>query len=252
MFSKKISLSLATLAASLLVTSTAQASFTANITSTGSGGPVNLTGSSGSPAAAGTLQIGPTNVSINSPQVGGSQLFSITNFTATSNSPSSTNEAVVVGSSVQIMNTSNSTETLTIELTDTGFTAPTGSGLQATTHGTLTWGLADTADSNDVVTAESVVNGNAVAGTATSNTLSLPPTGLSTYMPLASGPVGTLGSPYSLGSMFTVKLTGGDSVNVVWSSTVAAVPEPTTASLMGMGGLGALLLLGGRRRNVKA
>ena len=250
MFSNKISLSLAAVAASIFVASAAQASFTANITSSGAGGPVNLTGSANPPAAAGTLQIGPTNVSINSPQIGGSQLFSITNFTATSNSPSATSEAVEVGSSVQIMNTSNSLETLTIELTDDGFTAPVGSNLQATAHGTLTWGLNDTANSNDVVTAESVVQGNAVAGTQTSNTLN-PGTSLanySTYMSLATGPLGTLGSPYSLGSMLTVQLNAGDSVNVVWYSTVSSVPEPTSASLLGMGGLGALLLLGGRRR----
>ena len=248
MFSNKISLSLAAVAASIFVASAAQASFTANITSSGAGGPVNLTGSANPPAAAGTLQIGPTNVSINSPQIGGSQLFSITNFTATSNSPSATSEAVEVGSSVQIMNTSNSLETLTIELTDNGFTAPVGSNLQATAHGTLTWGVTDTANSNDVVTAESVVQGNAVAGTQTSNTLSPSTTDLSTYMPLASGSLGTLGSPYSLGSMLTVQLNAGDSVNVVWYSTVSSVPEPTSASLLGMGGLGALLLLGGRRR----
>jgi hypothetical protein len=71
---------------------------------------------------------------------------------------------------------------------------------------------------------------------------------LSTYMPLANGGLGTLASPYSLGSNMTVTLKGGDSVNVNWTSQVAAVPEPTAASLMGMGGLGALLLLGGRRR----
>ena len=249
MFSNKISLSVAAVAASIFVASAAQASFTANISSTGSagsGGPVNLT----APVTPNTLQIGPTNVSINSPKSGGPQLFSITNFTATSNSPSATNEAVEVGSSIQIKNTSTSLETLTIHLTDDGFTAPTGSGLQATAHGTLTWNPTDNPNSNDVVTAESVVNGNGVAGTSTSNTFS-PGTSLSTYMPLASGNLGALGSPYSLGSTLTVQLNGGDSVNVAWYSTVSAVPEPTAASLMGMGGLGALLLLGGRRK-VKA
>ena len=246
MFSKKISLSLAAVAASVMVASAAQASFTADITSTAGGGPVVLI----APTTPVMLQIGPTNVSINSPQVGGAQLFSITNFTATSNSPSATNEAVEVGSSIQIKNTSTSLETLTIHLTDDGFTAPTGSGLQATAHGTLTWNPTDNPNSNDVVTAESVVNGNGVAGTSTSNTFS-PGTSLSTYMPLASGNLGALGSPYSLGSTLTVQLNGGDSVNVAWYSTVSAVPEPTAASLMGMGGLGALLLLGGRRK-VKA
>ena len=246
MFSNKISLSVAAVAASIFVASAAQASFTANISSTGSGGPVNLT----APVTPGTLQIGPTNVSINSPQSGGPQLFSITNFTATSNSPSATSEAVEVGSSIQIMNTSNSLETLNIVLSDDGFTAPVGSNLQATAHGTLTWGVTDTANSNDVVTEDSVVRGNPVVGTMTSNTLN-PGTSLadySTYMPTQSGALGTLGSPYSLGSNLTVTLNAGDSVNVVWYSTVSSVPEPTSASLLGMGGLGALLLLGGRRR----
>ena len=250
MFSKKLSLSLAAVAASIFVASAAQASFTAIITSTGGGGPVNLTGSSAAPAAPGTLQIGPTNVSINSPQTNGTQLFSITNFTATSNSPSATNQAVEVGSSVQIMNTSGATETLTIELTDDGFTSPVGANLQASAHGTLSWSLTNTQNSTDVVTAESVVNGTPVANTFTSNTLNANTSqiDLSTNMPLANGGLGTLRSPYSLGSNLTVTLKGGDSVNVAWSSTVSAVPEPTATSLMGMGGLGALLLLGGRRK----
>jgi hypothetical protein len=146
------------------------------------------------------------------------------------------------------MNTSNSLETLNIVLSDDGFTSPKGSNLQATAYGTLTWGVTDTANSKDVVTEDSVVNG--VAGTSTHNTLN-PGTSLadySTYMPTQSGALGTLGSPYSLGSNLTVTLNAGDSVNVVWYSTVSSVPEPTSASLLGMGGLGALLLLGGRRR----
>ncbi len=242
MFSKKLSLSLASVAASILAASAAQASFTATITSSGGGGSLVLTGSSAAPAAAGTLQIGPITETVNS--------FSITNFTATSNSPSSTSAAVEVGSSIQITNTTSSLETLTIDLTDNGFTAPVGSNLQITAHGTLTWNTNNHANSNDVVTAESAIQGNPVSGTVTSNTLN-PGTSLlnySTYMPTMSSALGTLGSPYSLGSNLTVQLYGGDAVNVVWYSSVAAVPEPTALALLGMGGLGAMLLVGRRKK----
>ena len=238
MFSKKLSLSLAAVAASVFAASAVQASFTATISSSAGGTPVVLTPTTTSS----TLQISSPSTTVGS--------FTITNFTATSNSPSATNEAVEVGSSVVIMNTSTSLETLTINLTDDGFTAPTGSGLQATAHGTLTWISADAANSNDVVTAESVVNGNGVAGTRTTNTLALGTSkaDYSTYLPTMSANLGTLGSPYSLGSNLTVTLNGGDSVNVVWYSTVSAVPEPTALSLLGMSALGAILLVGRRKR----
>ena len=249
MFSKKLSLYLAVAATSAFAASTAQATFQATLSSPG-GVSVVLTGSSASPAAPGTLQIGPADESVNSSQTGNPQLFSITNFTATSNSPSSTSAAVEVGSSIQITNTTSSLETLTIDLTDNGFTAPVGSNLQVTAHGTLTWNTNNHANSNDVVTAESVVQGNPVAGTVTSNTLipGTSPLNYSTYMPTASSALGTLGSPYSLGSNLTVQLNGGDAVNVVWYSSVAAVPEPTALALLGMGGLGAMLLVGRRKK----
>ena len=242
MFSRKLSLSLAAAAASILAASAAQASFTATITSSGGGGPLLLTGSSAAPALPGTLQIGPINETVDS--------FSISNFTATSNSPSSTNEAVEVGSSILITNTTSSAETLSINLLDDGFTAPTGSNLQVTAHGTITWTQTDTQNSQDVVTAESVVQGNPVAGTQTSNTLNSGTSllDLSTYLPTASADLGALGSPYSLGSNLTVQLNGHDAVNVVWYSSVAAVPEPTALTLLGMSGLGALLLVGRRRK----
>ncbi len=249
MLSKKLSLSLAVAAASAFAASTAQATFQATLSSPG-GVSVVLTGSSAAPAAPGTLQIGPADESVNSSQTGHPQLFSITNFTATSNSPSSTSAAVEVGSSIQITNTTSSLETLTIDLTDNGFTAPVGSNLQVTAHGTLTWNTNNQANSNDVVTAESVVQGNPVSGTVTSNTLN-PSTSLlnySTYMPTMSSALGTLGSPYSLGSNLTVQLNGGDAVNAVWYSSVAAVPEPTALALLGMGGLGAMLLVGRRKK----
>ncbi|NNM88739.1 MAG: PEP-CTERM sorting domain-containing protein [Phycisphaerae bacterium] len=242
MFSKKLSLPLAAVAASIFAASAAQASFTATITSSAGGGSLVLTGSSAAPALPGTLQIGPINETMNS--------FGISNFTATSNSPSSTSEAVEVGSSILITNTTSSAETLTIQLADDGFTAPTGSNLQVTAHGTITWTQTDTQNSTDVVTAESVVQGNPVTGTLTSNTLNSGTSlvDLSTYLPTASSALGTLGSPYSLGSDLTVHLNGGDAVTVVWYSSVGAVPEPTALTLLGMGGLGALLLVGRRRK----
>ena len=242
MFSRKLSLSLAAAAASIFAASATQASFTATITSSGGGGPLMLTGSSAAPALPGTLQIGPINETVDS--------FSISNFTATSNSPSSSNEAVEVGSSIHITNTTSSAETLSINLLDDGFTAPTGSNLQVTAHGTITWTQTDTQNSKDVVTAESVVQGNPVAGTQTSNTLNSGTSllDLSTYLPTASADLGALGSPYSLGSNLTVQLNGNDAVNVVWYSSVAAVPEPTALTLLGMSGLGALLLVGRRRK----
>ena len=244
MFSKKLSLSLAAVAASIFVASAAQASFTASFnagTGTTSTPPSPLV--SGSPVG-GLLVIGPTNVTVNG--TSGGSLFSISNFTATSNSPSATTDATVVGSSVYIANTSSAIAKLRIDLVDNGFTAPTGSNLQVSTLGTVTWSPTDSTDGTDVVVAKSVVNGTRYA--STSDTLTGLP--LSGNMPLSTAMLTTLTADpsYSFGSHITVTLNPGDSVNVNWTSQVAAVPEPTAASLMGMGGLGALLLLGGRRK----
>lgn len=237
MFAKKLSLSLVAMVGSVLTASATQASFTfsADVFTAGAS-QTNFTESQNSSQEQITTSGSPFNLN---------NEFSLYNFIATSNSPSSTTAGEVVGSSVTIANISGGTDTLHINLSDTGFRSPVGSHLQIATFGTVTWNPNDHANSGDVVTANSVLNGSNYA--STSNTLATLPG--STYMPEQTALVpGNLTAPYTLGSNFSVTLYKDDSVNVNWTSEVAAVPEPTALSLLGMGAVGAILLVA-RKKN---
>ena len=229
-------------AALALTAVAAQASFTANISVVG-GGSTLLNGALDT--SSGMLVIGPTNVTINSPNSSASE-FTMENFTASSNSSSAGSSAVVMGSSLQMKNTSTSVETLDVNLLDTGFAAPSGAGLQISSFGTVQWASGDVQNSQDLVREVSVLKGIGYSTTIAALNLG---GALSADLPWATTPLGTLAPSYSFGNDLAVTLNPGDAVKVSWNSTVAPVPEPIPALLLAVGSSGVLLL--SRRRHVQ-
>ncbi len=229
-------------AALALTSAAAQASFTANISVVG-GGSTLLTGTLAT--SGGLLVIGPTNVTINSPNSSVSE-FTLENFTASSNSVGAGASAVVMGSSLQMKNTSTSVETLDVNLLDSGFGSPSGPGLQVSSFGSVQWASGDVQNSQDLVREVSVLEGIGYATTIAALNLG---GSLSADLPWATTPLGTLARSYSFGNDLAVTLNPGDAVKVSWNSTVAPVPEPIPALLLAVGSSGVLLL--SRRRHVQ-
>ena len=223
----------------------AQAGFTASISVVG-GGSTSLNGALNT--SGGLLVIGPTNVSINSPSAGTSE-FTMENFTASSNSSIASSSAVVMGSSLQMKNTSTNIETLDVNLLDTGFAAPSGKGLQVSSFGTVQWSSGDAQSAPDTVREVSMLEGIGYASTV--DTLNLGGQLLSD-LPQTATPLGTLAPNYSFGNDLTVTLNPGDAVKVSWNSTVAPVPEPNPALLMAVGSVGLLLMSRRRERQTVA
>lgn len=226
-------------AALALTSAAAQASFTANISVVG-GGSTSLTGTLAT--SGGLLVIGPTNVTINSPSSSASE-FTMENFTASSNSVGAGASAVVMGSSLQMRNTSANVETLDVNLLDSGFVSPSGPGLQVSSFGSVQWASGDVQNSQDLVREVSVLEGIGYATTIAALNLG---GSLVADLPHTATPLGVQEPNYSFGNDLAVTLNPGDAVKVSWNSTVAPVPEPTSALLLAVGSLGTLVLA--RRR----
>ncbi len=229
-------------AALALSAAAAQASFTASISVVG-GGSTLLNGAP--VTSSGLLVIGPTNVTINSPNSSASE-FTMENFTASSNSSSAGSSAVVMGSSLQMKNTSASVETLDMNLLDTGFANPSGAGLQISSFGSVQWTSRDVQNSQDLVREVSMLEGIGYSTTVAALNVG---GALSTDLPSVTTPLGALVPSYSFGNDLAVTLNPGDAVKVSWNSTVAPVPEPIPALLLAVGCLGVLLL--SRRRHAQ-
>ena len=231
------------MAALALTGAAAQASFTASI-SVVDGGSTLLNGTQDT--SGGLLVIGPTNVTINSPSSGTSE-FTMENFTASSNSTNAGASAVVMGSSLQMKNTSTTVETLDVNLLDSGFASPSGPGLQVSSFGTVQWAAGDAQNSQDLIREVSMLEG--IGYSTTIAALNLGGSQVAD-LPYTATRLGMLAPNYSFGNDLAVTLNPGDAVKVSWNSTVAPVPEPTPALLLAVGSFGALLLA--RRRQGKA
>jgi hypothetical protein len=163
--------------------------------------------------------------------------------------PTSVASLQVESLNVVSLGSGGTTSTLTVTLSDNGYTFPGTAGssdlLESSVGGTFT-----SPNAGDGVTFTSSVISPATTTGLQSYTAPSTVVGTTSFSSVAT-PVGFIDpSTYSLTNVTKISLSGaGESVNVSGSTTVvAAVPEPTTASVAAVAGLALLR----RRRRVAA
>jgi hypothetical protein len=171
---------------------------------------------------------------------------------ANSNNPGTPGIAVTTSSSVDVINNSTSAQTLYVEVSVDGFTAPVGFNATLLSHigGTvITGGAADLLSFEsciDTTNTRASVSNLSASATCPAGTLA---SGISAPSIAATGSFqndksntrATLAGPYSIDQSMVLTLAAGAEVNFSASSSVTAstVPEPVTMALVG-GGLIAL------------
>lgn len=188
-----------------------------------------------------------TGVLVNTATVAG---FVVTVSVASSNSPGNAASGQISIASLDITNAANSAPaTLTIQTSDTGFTAPGAAlslmNLQSSVSGTFT--ATDSADDSvKFISFADPANGQpaAVNGTPQITINNAPPSTNGTN----GGSFTRAAGPYSLSDTITVTLAPGDTANITGTTTATvntnSVPEPTLGVVPAL----ALGLLARRRR----
>ncbi len=205
----------------------------------------------------GTLDSSGQNYQINASQISGLGKFTIYGFTASSNSPSAPADGQVplekAAAAFVAANSSNSFQTLTINLLDNGFTPSPSSPLAVLTGAASVTFFARPSDSqqSDYMQYTSSANNTSVtSGMVTLNSLA---TGPVTTVNVAVGPVDfAVTNPYSLGSTITLGLNPGDKATLSFQTdppAPVALPLPGTSAMLAMGlvSLGGLALLRKKR-----
>jgi hypothetical protein len=162
--------------------------------------------------------------------------FDVSVLALSSNSPGSSSAAEVLGSSLEILNTSTATKTIVFALSDVGFTEPVapptlslnshigGSVIKASGANLTSFtSCVSTADTN-LTTCSGATD---VAGPAT------PDITTGSFKSDAFDTISSLASPYSIASIWSLTLGGKSSLNFGSNATLSPVPEPMTLSLLG-------------------
>jgi len=204
----------------------------------------------------GTLDSSGRNYQINASPISGLGKFTIYGFTASSNSPSAPADGQVplekAAAAIVVANSSNSFQTLTINLLDNNFLPSPSSPLAVLTGAASVTFFALPSDSqqSDYMQYTSSANNTSVtSGMVTLNSLA---TGPVTTVNVAVGPVDfAVTNPYSLGSTITLGLNPGDKATLSFQTDPgsAALPLPGTSAMLAMGlvSLGGLALLRKKR-----
>jgi hypothetical protein len=175
--------------------------------------------------------------------------------TGKSNSPGTATLSKVLGSTLDMINSTSSDKTVYIRIGDTGFTMPvTPPNISVNSH--IGGSVVGTNLAN-VMNFQSFVdpsNGQNFTGAGTfSTSLQTPAITTGSFSDDALGTITSLGSPYSITQQFKVILgASGGEINFGTNTTLeqvpsTSVPEPSTLALTGLGALG-LIGYGLRRR----
>ena len=135
---------------------------------------------------------------------------------------------------LQLTNTSNATETVTVLTSDPGFSLP---GSSSTLQSTLSV--------SSLTSGDSITSSSTVAGVTTNTVTVNAPSGTSVS---SSFPISASGL-VAASNITTLTLEAGSSATLSVSTDVSAVPEPaTTTAMLGMAGLAGLGLIWQRRK----
>ena len=205
----------------------------------------------------GTLDAGGQNYQINANQVPGVGSFLIYGFSATSNSPSAPANGQVplekAATSFVVANSGSGFQTMTINLSDNGFTSDAPSSLAALTGAaSVTFSAQGTSGGSqpDYFQYTSSANGTSVSSSNMAFN-----TGASASVGTVNTTVGPVDfattSPYTLSSTLTLGLNSGDSATLTFQTDPSppSLPLPGASTLLALGlvGLGALALLRKKR-----
>ncbi len=169
---------------------------------------------------------------------------------------STSSSSILQGLQLAFRNNTGSTQTMTIEVTEVGFTVPQGSNINLLNE--LSGTLTNAAVGNSITFSSYADNTN---GWGTTSGPGVTQSGPATYVAAASTPLNPLQSfaeptntsvfatngSYSLTDVLTITLAGGASANISDTTQTSAAPEPASVAMLGMGGAGLLLV---RRRKI--
>jgi hypothetical protein len=201
-----------------------------------------------SPAASSASYAGYGSVALSTPPltIG---TFSVTEFNATTNSPSTS--GAMDGLSLFVQNTGSTSSTLTLKVSSTGFIFP-GPSTPVNVYGTDSFSTSQASNTDQVQFTEYADVTNTFFGTGVSSltdtTTFANGTPVSTYpngVSLQLSPVPDE-PQFSVTDQFVITLGSGASTTFTFANQVSPVPEPASMAVMGLAGAGALLLA--RRR----